>query len=110
MLTTDEVLYVVRSWVDPDNGQPYMDWLESKHMAEVLAEPGVQWARKALLDQADENGWQSCLLLYGFENRAALDAYMKSDARNRFWRQLEAMKDIHYSDRFWGDVDFALDG
>ena len=50
------LIYLVGSWVDPERGQPDLDWLKHKHMAEVVAEPG-----------------------------------------------------IHYSDRFWGDLDVALD-
>lgn len=104
-----DLIYVVRSWYDPENGQPYLDWLENKHMREVLQEPGIEWARRVMLDQPDEKGWPSCLLIYGFENRDALAAYMESDAREGFWKELQTMKDIHYSDRFWGDVDVRLE-
>ena len=103
------LIYLVRSWVDPERGQPYLDWLKDKHMAEVVAEPGILWARRVMLDQADDRGWRSCLLLYGFDGRAALDAYVESPARERFWHELEGFRDIHYSDRFWGDVDVAID-
>jgi len=102
------VIYCVQSWYHPSKGQPYLDWLEGKHMAEVLAEPGILTARRVMLDQTDENGWWSCLLIYEMENRAALDAYLKSPARDRFWEELEAFGDIHYSNRFWGDVDVSL--
>ncbi|MEM7123808.1 MAG: DUF4286 family protein [Pseudomonadota bacterium] len=101
------LLYMVRSWVDPELGQPYLDWLEAKHMAEVCAEPGFLWARKVELDQTDCSGWKGYLLIYGVAGRAALDAYMKSPARDGFWRELEAFEDIHYSERFYGAMDFA---
>lgn len=78
------LIYVVRCWVDPERGQPDLDWLKDKHMAEVVAEPGILWARRVMLDRADDAGW-------------------------RFWRELEGFHDDHYSDRFWGDVDVAID-
>ncbi len=103
------VIYMVRSWVNPEGGSRYTDWLESKHMAEVVAEPGVQWARKVALDETDEKGWRSYLLIYGFESEASLAAYFESPAREGFWSELQTMKDIHYSERFYGPVDFSLD-
>jgi antibiotic biosynthesis monooxygenase (ABM) superfamily enzyme len=103
-----EILYMVRSWVDPDLGQPYLDWLEAKHIVEVCAEPGFLWARKVKLDQRDSSGWHGYLLLYGLADRAALDAYMKSPARDGFWKELEAFEAIHYSERFYGSSHFAV--
>jgi antibiotic biosynthesis monooxygenase (ABM) superfamily enzyme len=102
------ILYMVRSWVDPEKGQPYLDWLETKHMVEVCAEPGFLWARKVELDQKDCSGWNGYLLLYGLADREALDAYLKSPARQRFWKELEAFEEIHYSERFYGKADFAV--
>lgn len=103
------VFYMVRSWVSPDGGQDYITWLETKHMADILAQPGVMWARKVDLDQADEKHWGSVLLVYGFESRDALNAYLASPARKSFWVELEEFNDVHRSERFWGDVDFSLD-
>ena len=104
------LIYVVRSWVDPERGQPYLDWLENKHMAEVVDQPGILWARRVMLDQPDDKGWRSCLLIYGFADRAALDAYFHSPDRDRFWSEVEGFRDFHYSERYWGDVDVAIDG
>lgn len=102
------VVYCVQSWFHPANGGPYLKWLEDKHMAEVLAQPGVLNARRTILDQTDENGWWCCLLTYDMANRTALDAYMKSPVREQFWTELENFSDIHYSERFWGETDFYL--
>ena len=101
-------LYMVRSWVDPELGKPYLDWVEAKHMREVCAEPGFLWARKIELDQTDSSGWRGYLLLYGMTDRAALDAYLKSPARDGFWKELQAFEEIHYSERFYGAPDFAV--
>ena len=106
---TAPVLYMVRAWVSPNGGERYLRWLESKHMAEVIKEPGFLWARKCRLDQTDDKGWQGYLLIYGLASRAALDAYMKSPARERFWKELEPLNDVHYAERFYGAVDFELD-
>jgi antibiotic biosynthesis monooxygenase (ABM) superfamily enzyme len=103
------VLYMVRSWTKPEGGRRYLDWLEDKHMAEVVDQPGVLWARKVALDQPDEQGWPCLLLIYGFASREDLQNYLESPARDGFWNELESFKDVHYSERFYGDVDFAVD-
>ena len=106
---TAPVLYMVRAWVSPNGGERYLRWLEQKHIAEVIKEPGFLWARKCRLDQTDDKGWQGYLLIYGLASRAALDAYLKSPARERFWTELEPLNDVHYAERFFGAVDFELD-
>jgi antibiotic biosynthesis monooxygenase (ABM) superfamily enzyme len=103
------VLYMVRAWVSPDGGDRYLRWLEQKHMAEVIKEPGFLWARKCRLEQTDDKGWQGHLLIYGLASRAALEAYLQSPARDRFWKELEPLNDVHYAERFYGTVDFELD-
>jgi len=102
------VLYMVRAWVSPDGGERYLRWLEQTHIAEVVKEPGFLWARKCRLEQTDDKGWQGYLLIYGLGSRAALEAYLKSPARERFWRELEPLNDVHYAERFYGTVDFEL--
>lgn len=103
------VLYMVRAWVSPNGGERYLRWLETKHMAEVIKEPGFLWARKCRLEQTDDKGWQGYLLIYGLASRAALDAYLQSPARARFWKELEPFNDVHHAERFYGSVDFELD-
>ena len=103
------VLYMVRAWVSPSGGEGYLRWLETKHMAEVIKEPGFLWARKCRLEQTDDKGWQGYLLIYGLASRAALDAYLQSPARARFWKELEPLNDVHHAERFYGSVDFELD-
>jgi antibiotic biosynthesis monooxygenase (ABM) superfamily enzyme len=103
------VLYMVRAWVAPDGGEGYLRWLEEKHMAEVIKEPGFLWARRCRLEQADEKGWQGYLLIYGLASRAALDAYLASPARARFWKELEPFNTVHRAERFYGSIDFELE-
>jgi antibiotic biosynthesis monooxygenase (ABM) superfamily enzyme len=102
------ILYLVKAWVSPDGGERYLRWLEQKHMAEVLREPGFLWARRVRLEQTDEKGWTGYLLIYGLESRAALERYLQSPARERFWRELEPLDDVHRAERFWGVVDLGL--
>jgi len=103
------VLYMVKVWVSPDGGSGYLRWLEHKHMAEVIAEPGFLWARKVDLEQVDDKGWDGYLVIYGLESRDALEAYLKSDARERFWHELEPLNAVHRAERFYGSVDFAIE-
>jgi len=102
------VLYMVRAWVAPRGGERYLHWLETKHMTEVIQEPGFLWARKCRLEQTDDKGWAGYLLIYGLDSRAALDAYLRSPARERFWRELEPYNDVHYAERFYGSIDFEV--
>jgi antibiotic biosynthesis monooxygenase (ABM) superfamily enzyme len=103
------ILYMVKAWVAPDGGERYLHWLEQKHMAEVIREPGFLWARKCRLDQTDEKGWVGYLLIYGLESRAALETYLNSPARQRFWKELEPLNSVHRAERFYGAVDFRLE-
>ena len=103
------ILYMVRAWVSPDGGQRYLDWLERKHMREVIREPGFLWARRCRLDQVDDKGWRGYLLIYALESRQALEAYLKCPAREGFWQELKAFDDVHYAERFYGEIDFAAD-
>ncbi|HJQ83134.1 MAG TPA: DUF4286 family protein [Candidatus Binatia bacterium] len=103
------VLYFVKAWVSPDGGERWLRWLEKKHMAEVLREPGFLWARRCRLAQRDEQGWDGWLLVYALDSPASLDRYLASPARERFWRELEPLNDVHRAERFWGTVDLRLE-
>ena len=70
---------------------------------------GSTWARKVHLEQVDDKGWDGYLLIYGLESRDALEAYLKSDARERFWHELEPLNAVHRAERFYGSVDFAIE-
>ncbi len=107
-MKTGDTLYMVKNYVDPVFEGPFLHWMETKHMPDVLALPGVLWGRKVALEQKDERGWDCHLLIYGFESRAALDAYLKGDARKGFWEELKAFDDIHSGERFFGAVDFSV--
>ena len=42
-------LYVVKFWFHPDGAATILHWLDSKHMAEVTAQPGFRWSRRVRL-------------------------------------------------------------
>lgn len=107
-MKTGDTLYMVKNCVDPANGQRFLDWMETKHMPDVLALPGVLWGRKVALEQKDDRGWDCHLLIYGYKSRAALDAYLESDARKGFWKELKEFDDVHSGERFFGTIDFSV--
>ncbi|MEG9861361.1 MAG: hypothetical protein V6Z81_02480 [Parvularculales bacterium] len=105
----DAVIYMVQSWVKPGEGEAYLRWLEDKHMKDVLNVKGMMWARKVMLEQKDEaRGWDGVLLIYGAASRSALESYLNSPERDKFWDELKAFTDVHYSTRVYGQVDFVL--
>ncbi len=80
------VLYMVKAWVSPDGGERYLRWLEEKHMAEVIREPGFLWAQRCRLEQRDEQGWLGYLLIYGLESLARARAARRRAARRTLLR------------------------
>jgi hypothetical protein len=106
-LNVGDTLYMVRNWVDPENGQPFNDWITRKHIPDVVALIGVEWAQRVALAQTDDRGWTSHLLIYKFESSKALDAYMTSDARTGFWEELKQFADVHTGERLYGEIDFS---
>ena len=109
-MKTGDTLYMVKNCVDPAHAERFLHWMEHKHMPDVLALPGVLWGRKVALEQKDEHGWDCHLLIYGFESRAALEAYLQGDARKGFWEELKAFDDIHHGERVFGTIDFSIGG
>ncbi len=39
----------------------------------------------------------------------ALDAYMKIPVRDGVWMELQAFEEIHYSEQFYGGMDFGVE-
>src|SRR5207248_2822722 len=103
------VLYMVKAWVSPDGDERYLRWLEEKHMAEVIREPGFLWTQRCRLEQRDEQGLLVYLIFYGLESHEALERYLASPARERFWRELEPLGDVQRAERFYGTVDLRLE-
>jgi len=104
----NQLLYIVKSWYKPISGEKYVHWIKTKHIPEVLQVPGFNSAQLIRLEQNDGNGWPGIVVLYGLRDQTALDNYIKSSVRIKFMEQLNLMKNIHYSERFWGNIDISI--
>ncbi len=100
-----EVVYAVLVWVDPVAGRDYLAWLEDGHVREVAAFPGIRWARRIRLEQRDADGWLGVLVLYGFENREALERYRASDLIRSFAPVYRRFGGTFRVTRFFGPVE-----
>lgn len=103
------VLYCGVFSVAPKSHQALFNWLDGKHFAEVISQPGFLWMRCVHLDECDENGWERYMMIYGQVDREALEDYFNSPVRERFLREREPfVKDLRM-ETFFGAVEFALD-
>ncbi|RMF15577.1 MAG: DUF4286 family protein [Alphaproteobacteria bacterium] len=100
-----EVVYAVLVWVDPVAGRDYLAWLEDGHVREVAAFPGIRWARRVRLEQRDDDGWLGILVIYGFEDRAALERYRNSDLIRSFAPVYRRFGGTFRVTRFFGPVE-----
>ncbi len=103
-------MYVVRFWVDPKGHAQVFAWLDGGHNAEVVAQPGFLFVRRVKLEQKSEDGWDSYVMVYGLESRAALDAYFNNKPlAEKFNRERAPFQHYLRMDRSWGSVDMAID-
>jgi hypothetical protein len=106
-------VYLVRFWVKPEAVDTVLDWLDHGHIAEVVAEPGFLWARRARLlnEDANDDGWPGFAMVYGIESLGHLDRYFESEAPRRFAaeRAEKGLDDLMRVERDWGTVEFAAD-
>ena len=70
-------VYVVKFWVHPDGAAAIMHWLDSKHSAEVVAQPGFRWLRRIKLDEKAADGWDAYMMVYGLEVTRGVDALLR---------------------------------
>jgi antibiotic biosynthesis monooxygenase (ABM) superfamily enzyme len=98
--------YIVRYWVAPEVEARLLAWLDGGHTAEVVAQPGFLWARRARLQETDSLGWRAFTTIYGLESKAALDAYFRNPIREKFAREGAAFADVMRSERSWGAQEF----
>jgi len=77
------VRYVIRVEVAPDVERAWNDWNTTRHIPEVLAEPGFVRAIKWRADGAAKDGWVEYWIQYEMESREALEAYLTGDAVKR---------------------------
>jgi hypothetical protein len=100
--------YVVKFWVSPEGAQTILHWLDSKHTAEVVAQPGFKSVRRVRLEEKSDDGWQAYMMIYGVESRDALMRYFDSDAPKQYAKEREPFAHHLRTERGWGDVDFRI--
>ena len=100
--------YVVRFWVDPKGTDTVMHWLDSKHTAEVVAQPGFRWVRRVRFEENAPDGWHAYMMIYGLESRDALMRYFESDAPKRYAQERKSFEHQLRTERGWGEIDFTI--
>ena len=77
------VVYLVKVEVAPESERLWDDWNSTRHIPDVLAEPGFVRATKYRLASKAPDGWAVYWVLYEVETRAALEAYLRGEAVKR---------------------------
>ncbi len=101
-----KAVYSVLAWTSAEGEAAFIEWLDGKHIREVVAEPGFLSGRRIALSQRDAEGWRGHLTLYELESRAALDAYLESAARAAFIEEGLAFDGVRM-ERLDGEVVYA---
>ena len=101
-------VYVVKFWVHPNGAAAILHWLDSKHSAEVVAQPGFCWLRRVKLDEKAADGWDAYMMIYGLESRDALMRYFESPAPQQYAQERKPFEHHLRTDRAWGEIDFRI--
>jgi hypothetical protein len=101
-------VYAVKFWISPEGADQILHWLDSKHTAEVVAQPGFQSVRRVRLEEKSPDGWQPYMMIYGLESRDALMRYFDSDAPKRYAEERKPFEQHLRTERGWGPVDFRI--
>ena len=101
-------VYVVKFWVDPKGAATVMHWLDSKHTAEVVAQPGFLSVRRVRLEEDAADGWHAYMMIYGLESREALLRYFESDAPKQYAAERKPFEHHLRTERAWGAIDFRV--
>jgi Domain of unknown function (DUF4286) len=101
-------VYVVKFWVHPDGAPAIIHWLDKKHSAEVVAQPGFRWLRRVKFDEKAADGWEAYMMIYGLESREALMRYFDSPAPKQYAQERKPFEHHLRTDRAWGEVDFRI--
>ena len=84
--------YLVKFWVHPESSKAVLDWLDSGHMADMVALPGFLFVRRVKLEQHSEDGWSGFMMIYGVELKAALQRYFDGPAPAKFAQQRKQVR------------------
>jgi len=104
-------IYLVRFWLKPGSEKKVFDWLDSRHLKDVVDQPGFLWARRYRLTQPNAEGWPAYAMVYGVESLAALERYFASPATQRFAQERASLglEGLFKLDRNWGALDAGVD-
>ena len=69
--------YLVKFWVHPESSKAVLEWLDSGHMADMVALPGFLFVRRVKLEQDSEDGWSGFMMIYGVEFEGGLAALFR---------------------------------
>lgn len=103
---SEDYFYITRYWIAPDGEARVLGWLDGGHTAEVAAQPGFLAARRLRLHEVDALGWRAFTTIYRTESKAAVAAYLKSAARERFAREQMAFTGFLRAERSWGAGEY----
>tara|TARA_B100000586_G_scaffold173143_1_gene126397 strand:+ start:2021 stop:2344 length:324 start_codon:yes stop_codon:yes gene_type:complete len=105
-----KIIYSAITWVDEkkEMGNDYIKWLEKEHLPELFLQPGFISVRRVKLEQKDKNNWQGYQIIMEVKNKGYLDRYIKSDSRKKAFHKIEEFNNVHYAERFFGEVDIYL--
>ena len=69
--------YLVKFWVHPESRKAVLEWLDSGHMADMVALPGFLFVRRVKLEQDSADGWSGFMMIYGVEFEDGLAALLR---------------------------------
>jgi hypothetical protein len=55
--------YLVKFWVHPESRKAVLEWLDSGHMADMVALPGFLFVRRVKLEQESDDGWSGFMMI-----------------------------------------------
>ncbi len=101
---TEPAVYIVLAWTAPVDETGFLKWLDSKHLKEVIAEPGFTGCRRLKLSQKNSDGWTGYMIIYELDCARSLDAYFASDRRVELVAEGLKFKSVKM-ERFDGSVE-----
>tara|TARA_Y100001970_G_scaffold36629_1_gene45256 strand:+ start:477 stop:803 length:327 start_codon:yes stop_codon:yes gene_type:complete len=106
----EKVIYSAITWVDENKemGKEYVKWLENVHLPELSSQPGFISVRRVKLEELDKNKWQGYQIIMEIEKRQDLENYFNSESRKEAFKDIEGFSDVHYAERFFGEIDIYL--
>lgn len=76
------MIYLIRVAVEPAHAAAWLRWQRETHIPDLLEQPGFLGARVFAVEVAGGD-WPQYVVQYSVQDRAALEAYLQSDASVR---------------------------